>query len=119
MAVNMIHEGMLKEAFQIVEAIRARYDGYKRNPWSETEAGHHYVRSMASFTLLKALSGFEFDLEKKTNSFDPVINQDDFTCFWINGKAWGRYHQTIDPENGTVKREIETLYGNTDYGMMH
>ena len=118
-AVNMIREGMLEEAFQIVEAIRDRYDGYKRNPWSETEAGHHYVRSMASFTLLKALSGFEFDLAHKANSFNPVVNEDDFSCFWINGKAWGVFHQSINQKDGKVKREIETLYGDTDYGMIN
>lgn len=118
-AVNMIREGLVEKAVRIVEAIRSRYDGYKRNPWSETEAGHHYVRSMASFTLLKAVSGFETDVKAGTISFDPVLNQNDFACFWINGKAWGLYRQVVDPATGALKREVRTLYGNPDYGMIH
>ena len=56
-AVCMIKEGMLEEAFTIIRAVRDRYDGYKRCPWSETEAGHHYIRPMSSFSLIPALSG--------------------------------------------------------------
>ena len=110
-AVNMIRENMIDEALEIVDSIRARYDGYKRNPWSETEAGHHYVRSMASFTLLKALSGFDTDAKTGTVSFDPVINQEEFSCFWINGKAWGIYSQHYDQKAKKWDREIEILYG--------
>lgn len=114
-AVNMIREGMLDEAFTIVKAIRDRYDGYKRCPWSETEAGHHYVRSMASFALLNALSGFETDVHHRTLTFDPMINQDDFSCFWINGKAWGVYHQRIDPQTGKKTTELKTLFGDDGF----
>ena len=44
-------------------------------------------------------------------SFDPVINKKDYTTFWINGKAWGTFHQTIDDE-GNVHRDIQVLYGD-------
>jgi len=109
-AVCMIHEGMIEEALTIIKAIRDRYDGYKRNPWSETEAGHHYVRPMSSFSLIPALSGFEFDHLSRTMSFDPKINRSSFKSFWINGKAWGTYSQTLNPETGDISSEIDTLY---------
>lgn len=112
-ACTMVQEGMIEEAFTIIKAIRDRYDGYKRCPWSETEAGHHYIRPMSSFTLLPALAGYRCDMVKKTMSFDPVINKKDYTTFWINGKAWGTFRQTID-ENGTKKKDIQVLYGNID-----
>ncbi len=110
-AVCMIEEGLIEEAFTIIKAIRDRYDGYKRCPWSETEAGHHYIRPMSSFSLIPALAGYKTDMVKKTMSFHPVINQKDYTTFWINGNAWGSYHQTIN-ENGEVESEIKVLYGS-------
>ena len=112
-AVNMIHEGMIEEAFTIIKAIRDRYDGYKRCPWSETEAGHHYIRPMSSFSLIPALAGFQCDMVKKTMSFCPVINEKDYSTFWINGKAWGTYRQRID-ENGKKETELNVLFGNID-----
>src|SRR5690606_27376078 len=42
----------------VVKAVRDRHDGRKRNPWNEAEFGHHYARSMSSWSLLTALSGF-------------------------------------------------------------
>lgn len=110
-AVCMIEEGLIEEAFTIIKAIRDRYDGYKRCPWSETEAGHHYIRPMSSFSLIPALAGYKTDMVKKTMSFHPVTNQKNYTTFWINGNAWGTYHQTIN-ENGEVESEIKVLYGS-------
>lgn len=111
-AVCMIYEGMIEQAFSIIMAIRDRYDGYKRCPWSETEAGHHYIRPMSSFSLIPALSGYECDMVNKTMSFDPKINHNNFSTFWINGKAWGTYNQSIDRETGRLKSVINVLYGD-------
>lgn len=104
---------MLEEAFTIIKAIRDRYDGYKRCPWSETEAGHHYIRPMSSFSLIPALAGYQCDMVNKTMSFNPVINKNNYQTFWINGKGWGTYSQTID-ENGEKKTELNVLYGSAE-----
>jgi len=80
-ASHLIYEGFVEEGLTIVKAIRERHDGYKRNPWNEVECGHHYVRSMASWALLLALSGFEYDMVEKRISFDPVINKENFSTF--------------------------------------
>src|SRR5262249_39997847 len=60
-AAHCLYEGLLAEGLEIVKAVRDRYDGAKRNPWDEVECGHHYARAMASWSLLLALSGFEYD----------------------------------------------------------
>jgi uncharacterized protein (DUF608 family) len=108
-AVHMITEGMLQEGLDIVRSVRDRYDGEKRNPFNEFECGSNYARSMASFGLLLAYSGFKYDLSKKGNledkiSFSPLINNDNFKCFWSTDKAWG----TAAVKDG--KTEITTLY---------
>lgn len=53
-AVALATAGRTDAALRIVEAIRARYDGRRRNPFDEVECGRHYVRSMASWGLIEA-----------------------------------------------------------------
>lgn len=64
--------------------------------------------------LLIALSGFSFDMVKKTMEFHPVINQDDFRTFWSTGKAWGVYTQKRDASTGQMLQNTKVLYGNLD-----
>jgi non-lysosomal glucosylceramidase len=113
-ATTLIYEGFLDEGLTMVKAIRERYDGYKRNPWSEVESGHHYTRAMASWGILIALSGYQFDLVKGEISFEPKINKNNFSTFWSTGKAWGIYKQTVDIETGKLIRDIQVLYGSMD-----
>jgi hypothetical protein len=82
-AVHMIQEGLVKEGMEIIKAIRSRFDGEKRNPWNEFECGSNYARSMASYALLNAFSGFEFDMTKGIIGFNPVfMNGFTFKSFW-------------------------------------
>jgi len=106
-ASHLIYEGYIEQGLSIVKAVRDRHDGYKRNPWNEVECGHHYARSMSSWALLIALSGYEYDLPAGKISFDPCIKKDNFSTFWSNGQAWGIYRQ-----QGADEREIEVLYGD-------
>ena len=46
------------EGVTVVKAVRDRHDGIRRNPWNEFECGSNYARSMASYALLNAFSGF-------------------------------------------------------------
>lgn len=112
-AAHMIYEGMVKEGLTLVKAVRERYDGYKRSPWNEVECGFHYVRSMASWAVLTALSGFKADLSNGVMEFDPKINRENFSCFFSTGKAWGIYRQHMD-DSGKVTNSVETLYGSQD-----
>ena len=84
----MLTQGFLAEGEEIVKAVRDRYDGEKRNPWSEIECGHNYARSMASYALLLIYSGFSFDMTKKYMGFDP-IQKGDGDYFWSVGNTYG------------------------------
>ncbi|UCD45322.1 MAG: hypothetical protein JSV27_02140 [Candidatus Bathyarchaeota archaeon] len=113
-AAHLIFEGLVDEGLTVVKAVRDRHDGVRRNPWNEVECGHHYARSMASWGLLVALSGFSFDMVQKEMSFDPAINADDFRCFWSTGTAWGTYRQRKDPETGERDWDIDVLHGSLE-----
>lgn len=108
-ATNLIYEGYIDEGLTINKACRERYDGIKRNPWSDIECGHHYARSLASWGLLIGLSGFSYDMTKDEMDFEPKINADNFKTFWSNGKAWGTYTQKMNKE-GQLEKQIDTLY---------
>jgi uncharacterized protein (DUF608 family) len=110
-AVHLIYEGFFNEALDIVTAVRDRYDGIKRNPWNEVECGNHYVRSMASWGLLIAASGYTFDLVNGAISFEPKINGDNFSCFFSTAGCWGKYTQKKNKRTDKIERSIEILYG--------
>lgn len=108
-AASLIYEGCVEEGLEIVRAVRQRQDGYKRNPFDEVECGRHYARSMASWALIPALSGFSWDGRTGRMHLDPKIHADEFRCFFSTGKAWGTCRQRRD-ENGEVKQEFTVIY---------
>ena len=107
-AVNLIYEGYIDEALDIVKMLRSRHNGYRRSPYNEVECGHHYARSMAAWGLLVALSGYRYDLGKNHISFAPLVNADNFSCFYSNGNEWGVYVQK--ETDGQCEQEIIPLY---------
>lgn len=93
-AAHLLHSGELKKATALVQALRARHDGSKRNPWNEVECGHHYARSMAAWMLLPAASGFTCDIAAGWISFAPQASLGDDVCLpWFTQRAWGTYTQ--------------------------
>lgn len=109
-AASLIYEGMVEEAIEIERGIRSRQDGFKRNPWSENEAGYHYTRSMASYALLTAYSGFKVDLPNRFVEFAPKVGGP-FSTFWSHGKGWGTYEQIQEPD-GTLRAVITVHEGD-------
>ena len=101
-AAHLILEGWVDEGIEIVEALRARHDGVRRNPWNEVECGNHYARSMASWALLLALSGMQINADNGGATFEPVSEllseAAPFKVFWSDGRSWGLYSQTWDAE---------------------
>ena len=105
-AIQMIQHGLVQEGTTLVEAIRQRYDGEKRNPWNEFECGSNYARSMASYALLNAFSGFTFDGVTHSIGFHPIhVQAGAFRCFWSIEGAWGEF--LLKPG----RAEIRVLYG--------
>lgn len=111
-ATHLIYEGLIDEGLTVVKAVRERHDGFRRNPWNEVECGHHYARSMSSWGLLIALSGFQYDMVRKEMKFDPVVNRDDFIAFWSTGRAWGTYTQKKNTDSGEYEAAVKVLYGD-------
>lgn len=84
-ATGMIYEGLKDEGLKCIRAVRSRFDGARRNPFSEPECGHHYARSMASWSALLALSAFHYSGVDKSFSITSAPGR----WFWSNGSAWG------------------------------
>lgn len=97
-AAGMIYEGMEEDGLKCISSIRKRFDGARRNPFSEPECGHHYARSMASWSAIPALSAFHYSAVDKTMS----ITDADGKWFWSNGSAWG----TVTNKNGRTTLEL-------------
>ncbi|NNC14032.1 hypothetical protein HII28_19410 [Planctomonas sp. JC2975] len=91
-AVGMIQDGDRDQAMTVIRAIRARYDGARRNPFDEAECGHHYARAMASWSAFVAWNSFDFD--GRTNTFTIEMADGDGTTFWSTGSAWGTWSQS-------------------------
>jgi hypothetical protein len=108
-AVHMIQTGMVAEGLEVVKAVRDRYDGERRNPWNEFECGSNYARSMASYALLPALSGFQFDMTKNHIGFAPRISGKRFQCFWSLNSGWGTYEKTGNTITLTILHGTLTL----------
>jgi uncharacterized protein (DUF608 family) len=101
-ASGMIYEGLNQEGITVIDNIRKRFDGIKRNPFSETEAGFHYARAMASWSAIIALSGFNYSAVNKSISFTSNPGK----YFWSNGYSWGT---CLIEEN---RAELEIISGS-------
>ena len=118
-AASLIYSGYIDEGLTIVKAVRARHSGLNRNPWNEFECGHHYARAMASWAVLLALSGYQYDGIKHSISFSPRINKDDFSTFWSSGSGWGSF--AVKKNKVILKAEygkltVSTLGLSKEYG---
>ena len=102
LACLLIEEGFVSEADKLIKTVRTRQDGEYRNPWNEMECGSNYARSMSSYALLNAYSGFKFDLTKNMIGFNPKINIGNFNCFWSLGSGYGNIIITGDQTKITL-----------------
>jgi hypothetical protein len=101
---------MTTEAQTVVESVRLRHDGERRNPWNEPEAGHHNSRAMSSWALIVALSGFHYSGVDRELTLTPRVAGQNFRCFWSAPSGWGKFSQTISAASHTV--EVETQEGS-------
>jgi uncharacterized protein (DUF608 family) len=105
-AAHMICHGLIEEGLAIVKGITERYDGLRRNPWNEVECGSHYARALASWSVLMTLSGYRYSAIDRQLGFSPMINAEDFRCFFAAGSAWGVYSQKIQNSSQAVRLEV-------------
>lgn len=60
-AAHCMFEGLTETGLTVLRALRARYDGSRRNPYNEIECGDHYARAMAGFSVLEAYTQAWYD----------------------------------------------------------
>jgi len=94
-AALMMFQGLKAEGLKIVEAVRRRHDGERRNPWNEPECGHHYARALSAWGPILALSGFLHDAPRQAVAAKPLWNPGSFECFWASGSGWGVFNQAV------------------------
>jgi non-lysosomal glucosylceramidase len=102
----MLDEGMIREGVEVIESIRRRYDGERRNPWDEAECGYYYARPMASWSALLALSGFRYDGVDESVTAKPRIHAEKFSCFWSAPSGWGTFSQSINARGITFAIDV-------------
>lgn len=81
----MLQEGLTEAGLLCIRNIRNRYDGKKRSPFDEAEAGHHYARSMMAWAGILASTKFHYSAVEKAMGFTSKPG----TYFWSNGYSYG------------------------------
>ena len=87
-ATHLCMLGRLDDAVKVEEAVVARYDGSKRNPFNEIECGHYYIRALASYGLVPAFSGAHYNAVEQSMTLKPSVSGD-FKSFFAIGSNWG------------------------------
>jgi uncharacterized protein (DUF608 family) len=83
----LIYEGMRDRAIKVIDAVRNRHDGERRNPFDEPECGRYYARSMSAWATLLAWTGFHYNATTGCITFRA--SDKPVTWFWSTGAAWG------------------------------
>jgi uncharacterized protein (DUF608 family) len=84
-AAHCFREDMHDEGRAVLDAVWARYDGRRRNPFNEIECGDHYARSLAGWSALQALAGFSHDSPAGSYTF----RRPDIALPFLAGSGWG------------------------------
>ncbi|WP_404436404.1 non-lysosomal glucosylceramidase [Microbacterium aerolatum] len=116
-AASLLFAGRTDDALLIERTLRARYDGTHRNPWNEIECGNHYARSLASWGLLIAAGGAQWDAPARTLGFAPATDGP-FRSLFTTGTGWGgveldRDALTLRLDGGHLEVDELQLHGTT------
>jgi hypothetical protein len=93
-AALCLWQGLATEGRAILDAVWARYDGRRRNPYNEIECGDHYVRSLSGWSVFEALAGFAHDANTGSFTFNrpaaaaaaPFLASTGWGLFSLRGK---------------------------------
>jgi non-lysosomal glucosylceramidase len=96
-AAHCFREGLAEEGRLILDGLWARYDGSRRNPYNEIECGDHYVRAMAGWSVLEAITGYQYDAI--TGVLRLGVAEVDEVVPFVTDRAWA----TVRIEAGHVE----------------
>lgn len=120
-AGNLINHGHLLEGLAVMKAIRDRFDGRKRDPYCQIQYGGYYIRSLANYSLLLALTGFRYTAVDCCLWLDPKLQRDALKTFFATDGAWGTltlektgegHRLTIYVAAGELPLRQVVLFGN-------
>ena len=111
-AALLLYEGQPELAVRILDATRSRYDGRKQNPWNDIECGDHYVRAMASWVLLEAASGMNYDAGSASIGFAPAIDPGDYRAPFVTSHGWGTFSQKVI--DGSQAEQLDIAWGHLE-----
>ena len=86
-ASHLMMLGHVKEGLDIVQSVRKRYEGIRRNPYNEVECGGWYGRALSSFALFQGLTGVRYDAVSQTLYVDSRVG--DFRSFLCTNTGYG------------------------------
>ncbi len=104
-AAHLMEMGEVDKGLDVVREVRKRYDGRIRNPFNEYECGNWYARALASYGMIKGLTGLFYDAVDQVMYIDSQIG-DDFKCFFSCETGFG----LAGLKNG--EPFTETVYGS-------
>jgi len=96
-AGHMIWERLVTEGLAVTRAVHDRYHPSRRNPWNEVECGDHYARSMASYGVFLAASGYEYHGPNGHLGFAPRVRPEQFKAAFTSAEGWGTFSQQAGP----------------------
>ena len=105
----MMWEGLVDKALAHIRTVHDRYDGAKRNPWNEVEAGSHYSRSMAAYGLYTAVCGYEYHGPRGHLAFIPRLTPENFRAPFTTAEGWGTFAQKR--AGGTQTETLKVVHG--------
>jgi uncharacterized protein (DUF608 family) len=83
--------------------------GYSGNPFGDDECGQFYSRALASWSVLLAAQGFEYNGPEGCIAFNPTWKPSAHQSFFSTAEGWGTYTQIKNGEHMTNK--LKLTYG--------
>ncbi len=95
-AGHALMEGLIEEGLLITYSVWDRYnngDKYGRNTFNEVECGDFYARSLSSWGLIDALSGYYLNAPINLMEFNPKYKPNNFKSCFVATEGWGSFEQ--------------------------